>query len=185
MNPPKSRQPLYSRRLACPLIDFTIELIHFKPQRSGHLSTPNNEQWSPLDVPNAKLPPKMDSEATSTKWGRLSTAFAMPPSLVSMTEHYNSIVAHRASLSRSIKQRKCNLIAFNSPWSHIKSSSPNHLISTLKSDVHALATHALLQTCYLLLRNLVLKKSFLALWKTSTRVATYFTVYASLCSLVS
>ena len=27
-----------------PLIAFTIELIHFKSQRSGHLSTPNNEQ---------------------------------------------------------------------------------------------------------------------------------------------
>ena len=25
-----------------PPIDFTIELIHFEPPRSGHLSTPNN-----------------------------------------------------------------------------------------------------------------------------------------------
>ena len=57
MDPPKGGQPLYSGQIALfpgapgneakqtdhlPLIDFTIELIHFEPLRSGHLSTPNN-----------------------------------------------------------------------------------------------------------------------------------------------
>ena len=40
-DPPKSRQLLY-RTDHLPPIDFTTELIHFKPPRSGHLSTPNN-----------------------------------------------------------------------------------------------------------------------------------------------
>ena len=34
-----------------PPIDFTIELIHYEPPRSGHLSTPNNGHWSGPDVP--------------------------------------------------------------------------------------------------------------------------------------
>ena len=41
-DPPKSGQPLYSNTDHLPPIDFTIELIHFEPPRSGHLSTPNN-----------------------------------------------------------------------------------------------------------------------------------------------
>ena len=48
---PKSGQPLYSGWLACPQLILPIELIHFKPPRSGHFSTPNNRHWSVPDVP--------------------------------------------------------------------------------------------------------------------------------------
>ena len=49
-------------------IDFTIELIHFEPPRSGHLSTPYERTlMSPrLTLANRKLPPKTDSETTPT-----------------------------------------------------------------------------------------------------------------------
>ena len=36
-----------------PSIEFTIELIHFKPPRNKHLSTPKNGHWS---APNVLLP---------------------------------------------------------------------------------------------------------------------------------
>ena len=53
-----------------PPIDFAIELIHFEPPRSGHLSnaTPNNRHWSSpwRTLANTKLLMKMDSEATPT-----------------------------------------------------------------------------------------------------------------------
>ena len=47
-------------------IDFTVELIHFEPPRSGHLSTPYERTlMSPrLTLANTKLPPKTDSETT-------------------------------------------------------------------------------------------------------------------------
>ena len=42
-DPPKSGQPGSVQRTAhLTPIDFIIELIHFEPPRSGHLSTPNN-----------------------------------------------------------------------------------------------------------------------------------------------
>ena len=42
-NGPSEKQTTSVQRTAhLPLIDFTIELIHFEPPRSGHLSTLNN-----------------------------------------------------------------------------------------------------------------------------------------------
>ena len=39
-DPPKSRQPLYSRRLTRSRL--TLPYVELEPPRSGHLSTPNN-----------------------------------------------------------------------------------------------------------------------------------------------
>ena len=52
---------------------------------------------------NTKLPPKTDSEATSTECRPLSTAFVTPVSLDSKSDNYISTIAHRASLSRQRK----------------------------------------------------------------------------------
>ena len=42
-NGPSEKQTTSLQRTAhLPPIDFTIELIHYEPPRSGHLSTPNN-----------------------------------------------------------------------------------------------------------------------------------------------
>ena len=47
--------------------DFTIELIHLEPPRSGHLSTLYNRHISPrLTLANTKLPSKTDSETMPT-----------------------------------------------------------------------------------------------------------------------
>ena len=51
--PSEKRTTSVQRMDHLPPIDFTIELIHFEPPRSGHLSTPNNGHWS---VPNVPLP---------------------------------------------------------------------------------------------------------------------------------
>ena len=40
--PSEKRTTSVQRTAHLPPIDFTIELIHFEPPRSGHLSTPNN-----------------------------------------------------------------------------------------------------------------------------------------------
>ena len=40
--PSEKRTSSLQRTAHLPPIDFTIELIHFEPPRSGHLSTPNN-----------------------------------------------------------------------------------------------------------------------------------------------
>ena len=40
--PSENRTTSVQRTTHLPPIDFTIELIHFEPPRSGHLSTPNN-----------------------------------------------------------------------------------------------------------------------------------------------
>ena len=40
--PSEKRTTSLQRTAHLPPIDFTIELIHFEPPRSGHLSTPNN-----------------------------------------------------------------------------------------------------------------------------------------------
>ena len=40
--PYEKRTTSLQRTAHLPPIDFTIELIHFEPPRSGHLSTPNN-----------------------------------------------------------------------------------------------------------------------------------------------
>ena len=40
--PSEKRTTSLQRTAYLPPIDFTIELIHFEPPRSGHLSTPNN-----------------------------------------------------------------------------------------------------------------------------------------------
>ena len=40
--PSEKRATSVQRTAHLPPIDFTIELIHFEPPRSGHLSTPNN-----------------------------------------------------------------------------------------------------------------------------------------------
>ena len=62
----EKRTTSLQRTAHLPLIDFTIELIHYEPPRSGHLSTPNNGHKSGPDVPWPKLPPITDSEATPT-----------------------------------------------------------------------------------------------------------------------
>ena len=49
--PSEKRTTSLQRTAHLPPIDFTIELIHFKPPRSGHLSTPNNGHWSVPNVP--------------------------------------------------------------------------------------------------------------------------------------
>ena len=48
--PSEKRTTSLQRTAHLPMIDFTIELIHFEPPRSGHLSTPNNGHWSGPDV---------------------------------------------------------------------------------------------------------------------------------------
>ena len=40
--PSEKRTTSLQRTAHLPPIDFTIELIHYEPPRSGHLSTPNN-----------------------------------------------------------------------------------------------------------------------------------------------
>ena len=40
--PSEKRTTSVQRTAHLPLIDFTTELIHYEPPRSGHLSTPNN-----------------------------------------------------------------------------------------------------------------------------------------------
>ena len=40
--PSEKRTTSVQRTAHLPPIDFTIELIHYEPPRSGHLSTPNN-----------------------------------------------------------------------------------------------------------------------------------------------
>ena len=40
--PSEKRTTSVQRTNHLPPVDFTIELIHFEPPRSGHLSTPNN-----------------------------------------------------------------------------------------------------------------------------------------------
>ena len=40
--PSEKRTTSVQRTAHLPPIDFTIQLLHFKPPRSGHLSTPNN-----------------------------------------------------------------------------------------------------------------------------------------------
>ena len=49
--PSEKRTTSVQRTAHLPPIDFTIELIHFEPPRSGHLSTPNNGHWSVPNVP--------------------------------------------------------------------------------------------------------------------------------------
>ena len=50
MAPPKWTTYV-QRTTHLPPIDFTIELMHYEPPRSGHLSTPNNKHWLVPDVP--------------------------------------------------------------------------------------------------------------------------------------
>ena len=68
--PTESRQPLESRQISCPLIDFPIDTVHFEPPRSGHLPTlDNGHQLHPrLVSANAFLPRKADSETTPTNF---------------------------------------------------------------------------------------------------------------------
>ena len=49
--PSEKRTTSLQRTAHLPPIDFIIELIHYKPPRSGHLSTPNNGHQSGPDVP--------------------------------------------------------------------------------------------------------------------------------------
>ena len=49
--PSEKRTSSLQRTAHLPPIDFTIEVIHFEPPRTGHLSTPNNGHWSGPDVP--------------------------------------------------------------------------------------------------------------------------------------
>ena len=49
--PSEKRTTSVQRTTHLPPIDFTIELIHFEPPRSGHLSTPNNGHRSVPNVP--------------------------------------------------------------------------------------------------------------------------------------
>ena len=70
------------------LIDFTIELIHFKPPKKR---TPLNSKQRTLMSPrhtlaNTKLPPKVDSETTPTN------SFVYNATLV---DHFRKIVHHR------------------------------------------------------------------------------------------
>ena len=105
-NGPSGKRTTFLQRTAhLPPIDFTIELIHFEPPRSGHLSTLNNRHWSGPDVPwpiqnyLRKWTVKLHLHNADT----CPTAFVMPPSLDSMTEHYISTVL---AFLVSVKQRR-------------------------------------------------------------------------------
>jgi len=50
--PSEKRTTSLQRTAHLPPIDFTIELIHYKPPRSRHLSTPNNGHWTGPDLPS-------------------------------------------------------------------------------------------------------------------------------------
>ena len=51
--PSEKRTTSLQRTAHLPPIDFTIELIHFEPPRSGHLSTPNTSQLRTTDTDQA------------------------------------------------------------------------------------------------------------------------------------
>ena len=65
--PSEKRTTSLQRTAHLPPIDFTIELIHYEPPRSGHLNSEQRTLIRPRHtLANTKLPPKTDSEATPT-----------------------------------------------------------------------------------------------------------------------
>ena len=64
--PSKKQTTSLQQTYHLPPRDFTIELIHFKPPTSGHLSAPYSIHWWAQMYPSHKLPPKTGSETSPT-----------------------------------------------------------------------------------------------------------------------